>query len=236
MSPQIIRVPTEDEVFRHRELLKKSQNTRRRFQEFFVEGVKAITQARRHRWPIRSLVYAAGRPLSPWARDTLAETPAAKRIEVTSPLMDRLSDKNLSSELVAVVAMPPDSPDRLTPKSDVLVAVLDRPSSPGNLGSIIRSCHALGADGLYWDEMDGVDYARPRLTARLWDSHTCVLTADGAVEKRVGLASLLSEPVKLSYAGDGFILGNTPPTTRRAHHQGGARIREERRPSRGQFR
>jgi TrmH family RNA methyltransferase len=29
-----------------------------------------------------------------------------------------------------------------------LVAVFDRPSSPGNLGSIIRSCHALGADGL----------------------------------------------------------------------------------------
>src|SRR5439155_7599405 len=65
-----------------------------------------------------------------------------------APLMDRLSDKNLSSELVAVVAMPPDSPDRIKPKSDVLVAVLDRPSSPGNLGSIIRSCHALGADGL----------------------------------------------------------------------------------------
>jgi TrmH family RNA methyltransferase len=62
--------------------------------------------------------------------------------------MDRLSDKNQSSELVAVVAMPPNSPERIQPTRNMLVVVLDRPASPGNLGSIIRSCHALGADGL----------------------------------------------------------------------------------------
>jgi TrmH family RNA methyltransferase len=148
MPPEVIRVPAENEVFRHLELLKRSQNTRRRFREFFVEGVKAITQARSHRWPIRSLVYAARRPLSPWAQEMLAANPEARHVELAGPLMERLSDKNLSSELVAVVGMPPDSPERITPRANALVAVCDRPSSPGNLGSIIRSCHALGADGL----------------------------------------------------------------------------------------
>ena len=148
MPPQVIRVSTENEVFRHLELLKKSQNTRRRFRECFVEGVKAITQVRHHRWPVRSLVYAAGRTLSPWARDTLDATPAAKHVELSAPLMERLSDKHQPSELIAIVAMPPDAPDRIKPQADMLVAVLDRPASPGNLGSIIRSCHALGADGL----------------------------------------------------------------------------------------
>lgn len=148
MPPHIIRISAENDIFRRLELLKRSQNTRRQFQEFFVEGVKPINQARQYRWAIRSLVYVAGRPLSPWASETLAATPEAKHIELSPPLMDRLSDKNNPSEVVAVVAMPRDSPDRIRPRADALVAVVDRPSSPGNLGSIIRSCHALGADGL----------------------------------------------------------------------------------------
>jgi TrmH family RNA methyltransferase len=135
-------------VFRRLELLKKSQNTRRRFGEFFVEGVKAITQARQQRWPVRSVVYAAGRPLTSWARETLEATPEAQLIELSPRLMERLSDKHETSELIAVVGMRPDAPDRIKTSSDLLVAVLDRPSSPGNLGSIIRSCFALGANGL----------------------------------------------------------------------------------------
>jgi TrmH family RNA methyltransferase len=62
--------------------------------------------------------------------------------------MERLSDKHYPSDLVAVVAMPPDELDRIEPRPETLVAVFDQPSSPGNLGSVIRSCHALGGDGL----------------------------------------------------------------------------------------
>jgi 23S rRNA (uridine2479-2'-O)-methyltransferase len=137
-----------DARFRRIEFLKNSRTNRRRFGEFFVEGVKPIDQARRNRWPIRSLIYVGDRPLSSWARETLAATPAAQRLEVTSALMERLSDKHYASDLVAVVAMPPDDPARIRPRPDTLVAVFDRPSSPGNLGSVIRSCHALEADGL----------------------------------------------------------------------------------------
>ena len=137
-----------DDAFRRVEFLKNSRTNRRRFGEFFVEGVKPIDQARRHGWPIRSLVYLGGRPLSSWARETLAATPDATRLEVSPALMARLSDKHHPSDLVAVVAMPPDEPARIRPRPNTLVAVFDQPSSPGNLGSIIRSCHALGADGL----------------------------------------------------------------------------------------
>lgn len=148
MLARVIRVDAEDGVFQHLERLKQSRHERHRCREFFVEGVKAITQARRHRWPIRSLVYPTARPLSSWARETLAATPEAARIEVSAPLMERLSEKHQTSDLVAVVGMPPDSPQRIRLGDAALVAVFDRPASPGNLGSIIRSCHALGADGL----------------------------------------------------------------------------------------
>ena len=114
-----------DDVFRHVEFLKTSRTNRRRFGEFFVEGVKSIDQARRHRWPIRSLVYVGGRPLSSWAGGTLAATPGAQHVEVRPALMERLSDKHHPSDLVAVVAIPPDEPARIRPRPNTLVAVFD---------------------------------------------------------------------------------------------------------------
>ncbi|HET7767761.1 MAG TPA: TrmH family RNA methyltransferase [Chloroflexota bacterium] len=148
MSPRIIRVDEENEEFRRLELLKRSQSTRHRVRQFFVEGVKAIDRAREHRWAVRALVYAQGGPMTPWGRETLAALPEATRIELSRPLMGWLSEKNEVSELVAIMAMPPDTTDRLRLGPVPLVAVVDRPSSPGNLGSIIRSSHAFGVDGV----------------------------------------------------------------------------------------
>src|SRR6185503_907893 len=58
------------------------------------------------------------------------------------------SDKEEPSELLAVVEMRPDSVDRLPVGSGMVVVVVDRPASPGNLGTIIRSCDAFGATGV----------------------------------------------------------------------------------------
>jgi TrmH family RNA methyltransferase len=38
--------------------------------------------------------------------------------------------------------------DRIPTDGDLLVVVVDRPASPGNLGTIIRSCDAFGATGV----------------------------------------------------------------------------------------
>jgi len=92
--------------------------------------------------------------------------------------------------------------------------------------SVAKASRDLGADGLYWDEMDGVDYRAPRITTSRWDHHTCLLTDQGDVKAEVGLANLLSESVKLDYAGTGLILGNTPPTTRHFQERPDIRIVE----------
>jgi hypothetical protein len=72
----------------------------------------------------------------------------------------------------------------------------------------------LGADGLYWDEMDAVDYDAPRTTERPWDGRTCVLDAAGRVERSVGLVNLLSDDAKRAYTAGRLVLANSPPTTR----------------------
>ena len=52
------------------------------------------------------------------------------------------------SELIAIVSIPDDDISRIRVGDDTLIVVVDRPSSYGNLGTIIRSCDALNVDGI----------------------------------------------------------------------------------------
>ncbi len=116
--------------------------------QFFVEGVRAINGAFQYNWPVDMLIYSTERPLSGWAQEVIARADPNARVEVNDYLMERLSQRQETSELMAVVRQADDNLARL-PLSERLLAVLaDRPQSPGNLGSLIRSCDALGVDGL----------------------------------------------------------------------------------------
>jgi len=62
--------------------------------------------------------------------------------------MAELGEKaEAAPELLAVVAIPDDELARI-PTGNGPIVVLDRPASPGNLGTAIRSADALGAAGL----------------------------------------------------------------------------------------
>jgi TrmH family RNA methyltransferase len=51
-------------------------------------------------------------------------------------------------ELVLIAAMPPDDLDRIPAGLPFLGVVFDRPTSPGNIGTLIRSIDAFGGSGL----------------------------------------------------------------------------------------
>ena len=68
-----------------------------------------------------------------------------------APLMEKLSQKEDTSELIAIVAMPADDLARIPERENLLVVVVDRPTNPGNLGTVIRSCDALRVDGVIID-------------------------------------------------------------------------------------
>jgi hypothetical protein len=67
-TTRLIRVRTEDNVFQHLEVLKDNRTKRHRDRELLVEGVRPLNQACAHHWRFKSLVYAAERALSDWAR------------------------------------------------------------------------------------------------------------------------------------------------------------------------
>ena len=146
MQTRIIR--SRNAEYQRFQVLKTNRNKRYRYGEFFVEGVRNLNAAVRFGWHISSLLYPSHRPLSGWARELLDSQPTDVNYELSPELMDELSGKDDGSELMAVVRMRPDNFDQLACKEPPLLALFDRPSNRGNLGTILRSCDALGVDGL----------------------------------------------------------------------------------------
>jgi TrmH family RNA methyltransferase len=128
--------------------LRDNRRQRARQGRFLVEGVRSIDAAVAGGWTIDSFWFARGRPLSQWAKGLLESSGAGTNVELEPELMAELSAKDETSELVALVEIPPDDLGRIPRRPDALLVVLDRPASPGNLGSVIRSADALGADGV----------------------------------------------------------------------------------------
>jgi TrmH family RNA methyltransferase len=145
---EVIRIHTENNHFQYLETLRRNRNKRSKTQTFFVEGVNAIHQALAHHWEIEAFVYVNDRRLSDWAIDILGRSPANTHYELPSPLMQKISQKEDHSELVAILRIPPDDLARIPESLNPLIVILDRIASPGNLGTIIRACDALGVDGI----------------------------------------------------------------------------------------
>ena len=147
-GPRVVKIYTENNDFQYVETLRRKREKRQHQREFFVEGVRPINQALKYGWSINAFVYARERALSDWAKNILAQSQAQTHFEVPPVLLEKLSNKSEPSELLALVAMPDDDLARIPLRENMLVVVFDRPSSPGNLGTIIRSCDALRVDGL----------------------------------------------------------------------------------------
>jgi TrmH family RNA methyltransferase len=140
-----LRVYSRNARFQQFQALLGNRAKRHRAGEFLVQGVRPISLAAEHGWPFRALIYDAERPLSRWARSLLRGVDTV-HVAMAPSLLAELGEKDEGSpELVAVVAMPDDDLDRVQARDGFLGVVLDRPVSPGNIGSIIRSADAFGA-------------------------------------------------------------------------------------------
>ena len=146
--PRTLQVSTANAAYQRIEVLKRNRTKRHRYGEFVVEGVRAINGALAAGWTIRAFAYPRGRQLSRWASSILETSSAESHVEIEQALFEALSEKEESSELLAAVEMRADSVDRIPVRSGMVVVVVDRPASPGNLGTLIRSCDAFGAAGV----------------------------------------------------------------------------------------
>lgn len=148
MAPRVLPVSTANAAFQRIEVLRRNRTKRHRYREFIVEGVRAIDGALAGGWTVRSFAYARGRQLSRWATGILDASVAESHYEVAPELFAQITDKEEPPELLAVVAMRPDSLGRIRAAAGMAVVVVDRPASPGNLGTLIRACDAFGVTGV----------------------------------------------------------------------------------------
>ncbi len=146
------RISSKNADYQKFEVLKANRNKRHRYGEFFVEGVRNLNEAVKNGWEIVSFLYSPEQGLSGWAAEMLGKVKTQVNFELTPALLQELSGKEDTSELMAVVKMREDDLSRLTeklsPEKPPLFLLFDRASNRGNLGTILRSCDALGADGL----------------------------------------------------------------------------------------
>ncbi len=145
---KVEKIFSENDKFQYIETIRRNREKRNKSGEFFIEGVRPINQALAYHWPITTFIYASDKPLSGWATSILKKSAAQKHIELPYSLLQKLSQKEETSELLALVQIPKDDLSRIPLSPDLLVIVFDRPASPGNLGTIMRSGDALGAQGL----------------------------------------------------------------------------------------
>lgn len=143
---QKINVGKDNSTFQQILALKENRNKRVQTKMFFVEGVQNIKDALANNWEIEAFIYSKNVILSNWAKNILDK--AKFNYVLTKELMQKLSDKDEVSEVLAVVKM--KSGFNVTYSANPIIVLLDRPSKKGNLGTIIRSCDALNVEHIYY--------------------------------------------------------------------------------------
>ncbi len=121
-----------------------NRNNRHREKRFIVESVKALERLLESHWPIESLLVQEG-VSNALIRRLMGSAKPETIYQVSPELMVELSDKDQASEVLAVARIPDLRATALPVSKDGAYVIVDRPNSPGNLGSLIRTAEAFGA-------------------------------------------------------------------------------------------
>lgn len=141
----ITEVRVKNNIYQHIVVLKTNRKKRNHYKEFVVEGVRNINEAISNGWRIKNFIFTEGK-LSDWAQDILNRVKTSENYRFSMELMRELSGKEDTSELIAVVEMRDYTFRQMKLSSNPFIVLFDRPSNKGNLGTMIRSCDALGAE------------------------------------------------------------------------------------------
>ena len=141
-----------NDLFQRYETLRRNREKRTHQRLFFLEGVHPVEQAIAAGEQFLSIAYAEDKRLSGWAQDMLRRADPEELHPMPAALMAELSDRDDPCELICLVRQRMDGAERIREAvrqtATPLLVICDRPSSPGNLGTIVRSADAFGACGV----------------------------------------------------------------------------------------
>ena len=144
------------------EVIKTNRAKRTKMGLFLCEGVRNLNEAAEKRWEFESFLFPMDVRLSDWAVGMLRRVKTKINYAVKEDLLKELSGKADTSELMAIIRQKKDDPAAILNglSQNPVIALFDRPSNHGNLGTIIRSADALGIEALILTG-HGVDLYEP---------------------------------------------------------------------------
>ena len=124
---------------------------------FLVEGIHHVGEALEAGWDVEAVLYASGVLTSAFAHDMITRLSFTPQL-VTPQVMESLADKDNPQGILAMVRQRRTQLNDL--KSVKRAVALVAPQDPGNVGTILRTMDAVGADVLF--QLDGgVDLYHP---------------------------------------------------------------------------
>lgn len=149
-----VRLFSRNADFQRFEALKRSREKRAKQGLAFLEGVQMVEQAIRVGWHFAAMAVAEGKRLSGWAEDMIRRAAPDTLYRMDPSLHAELSDRENPCEILGLIQIRQDGLDRMSNRAKEgayppFFAVFDRPASPGNLGTFIRSADAFAASGAF---------------------------------------------------------------------------------------
>jgi TrmH family RNA methyltransferase len=123
--------------------LQTSKRFRSQENAFAVEGTRWLVESVRSQAEIRLVLCTDAWITSANREDQLGDLPV-EVIEISSELMAAISALETSEGILAVLS----KPDKQIPKDPMMLLIADGISDPGNLGAMVRTAAAAGADGV----------------------------------------------------------------------------------------
>lgn len=165
--------------------------------KFIIEGIRQLEEAARAAANLDTVYFAAKLRNRSRGEDLLVSLrqAGARCVEVSDAVFAQMADTNTPQGILAVVRWTETTVSEMTAQKNPLLVVVDGVQDPGNLGTIIRTADAAGADGVI--TLPGtVDIFNPKAVRSAMGSllHVPVLQAEDAVTL---LAQLKTAQVRL---------------------------------------
>jgi TrmH family RNA methyltransferase len=128
----------------------QTRAARERTGTFFIDGMRFVAQAVKHHAPIETLLVAPELLTHPFGQKLARQQERAGTscLAVTADVYYSLSQAEEPQGIGAVVRQRWEPLYRIDPSIGLCWLVLETVQTPGNLGTIIRTCDAVGAAGI----------------------------------------------------------------------------------------
>lgn len=127
------------------QILQKKKKQRNKEKVFIVEGLRAVKEIP-YSWNVDKYIISQGLTIN---LETIVKDKEANIIYVSDSVFAAISDTKNPQGIMAVVSQGSFNMDKITSIEKGFFIVADGIQNPGNLGTLVRTAHAAGVDGIF---------------------------------------------------------------------------------------